>query len=199
MKKSILTIMGLALIAGFTAFQVSAQDDNMDKPDGKKAPRKEMKKHQNKGGGWMNQDEQDGRMNRILQFMNSLSDEERARLEKLRKEDPDAFKAEMQKLKEKAKEQRQQEEAKVRELVKKYREAKTDEEKQKALNEIKAETVKQFNTMMEANKKCIEQTEKSLEEFKKRCEEQMKNSDAIIDERVKDLTKDPALKWNQRR
>ena len=186
MKKSILTLMGIALIAGLTAFPASAKDDDMDKPDGDKPPRKEMKKHQRKGGG-MNQDGPDGRMNKMMQFWASLSDEERARLEKLRQEDPEAFRAEMLKLKEKAREQRQQEEAKLRELVKKYRTAQTDEEKQKALDEIKSEVAKEFNATMAANKKGIEQAEKSLEKYKKAYEENMKKASQTIDEKVKRL------------
>ena len=194
MKKSILAIMEIALITALATMQVSAQD-GQEGTEGGQPSKKEMKKHQNKG--WVAPDNQE-RMKHMLQLLASLPESERARLEQLKKENPEAFRTEVQKLVKERKEKRMQENAKLQELVAKYRETASDEEKQKILAEIRTETEKEFNAKMDANKKFIEQAEKRLEEFKKKCEARIEKASEIIDERVKELTKDPALKWDSK-
>ena len=194
MKKSILAIMGIALITALTTMQVRAQEGKEGSECGQPS-KKEMKKHQNKD--WGTPDNQE-RMKHVVQLLASLPESERARLEQLKKENPEAFRTEVQKLFKERKEKRIQEDAKLQELAAKYREAASDEEKQKILAEIKTETEKEFTAKMEANKKFIEQAEKRLEEFKKKCEARREKASEIIDERVKELTKDPALKWDSK-
>ncbi|OGV35205.1 MAG: hypothetical protein A2020_04075 [Lentisphaerae bacterium GWF2_45_14] len=194
MKKSILKLMGITLLAALASLQLCAQEDIGAESEGPQA-KKEMKKRPQKKNGMGKENSERGE--RPAPFLSSLSDEEKGKLEKLRKENLEAFKQEIQKLMREKREKKMQENAKLQETVRKYREAKTDEEKQQALAELKTETEKEFNSKMEMNRKSIEQTEKRLQEFKKKYEERIQKSSAIIDERVKEITKDPSLNWDR--
>ncbi len=131
-----------------------------------------------------------------------LTDEEKASLKKLAFENPDEFREEMHKRFQSMHQKRQEESRKSSELLKAYREAASPEAKQQALDKIKALVKEQFAQKMELNKKRLDETErnlqeasKRLEDFKRKYEDRKAKADQIVDERVKDLLKDPNLEW----
>lgn len=132
----------------------------------------------------------------------NLSDEDKTALKRMAFEKPDEFRDEIKKRFHAARQKRVEEFRKTSELQKAYRAATTPEERQKALENIKALVKEQFDQKMEMNKRRLAETEanlkdasKRLEEFKRKYEERKAKAAEIMDERVKDLTKDPGLDW----
>jgi len=141
-----------------------------------------------------------GMMKKLLE--QSLSDEDKANLKKMAFENPDEFREEMHKRFQSIHQKRLEDNKKLAELLKACRDASTPEAKQQALDKLRALVKEQFVQKMELNKKRLEETEKNLQEaskrldeFKRKFEERSSRADQIIDERVKDLLKDPNLDW----
>ncbi len=132
----------------------------------------------------------------------NLSDDDKNSLKRLAFEKPDEFRDEMKKRFHAARQKRMEEVRKTNELQKAYRDASSPEDKQKALEAIKALVKEQFDQKMELNKKRLAETEANLkdaqsrlEDFKRKYEERKAKASEIMDERVKDLIKDPDLDW----
>jgi hypothetical protein len=131
----------------------------------------------------------------------NLSDDERAKLKKLAFEKPEEFRSEVGKLFKSLHQKRLDEQRKTLEL-RSYRDAKTQEQKDKALVELKKNVEEQFDKKMEFNRLRLEETERNLQdaqtrlaEFRKKYEERKAKAREIVDERVKELVKDPSLEW----
>lgn len=142
-----------------------------------------------------NQENHNWKQNPGMNFLKNLSEEEKEKLKKLRKEDPKAFREEIKKKIQEMHGKRQKDKQKINELISKYRKASSPEEKQKYLNEIKQETKKEFERKMKENDRHLEEAQKRLEEFRKKIETRRKKADEIIDRRMKELTTDPDLRW----
>ncbi len=126
--------------------------------------------------------------------MEDFSEEEREELRRLHKADPEAFRAKIQeKMRDKNKEMRAHEE-KTHALAEKYRQAE-GEKKQELREQIISELKAEFHRRMDTNRKRLEQTEKRLEELREKLEERERNAEKIIEERFRDITMDPDVKW----
>ena len=132
----------------------------------------------------------------------NLSEDDRNSLKRLAFEKPDEFRDEMNKRFQAAHQKRVDEMRKTVDLQKAYRDAATPEAKQQALERIKDFVKEQFNQKMEMNKKRLEESQgnlleaqRRLEDFKRKYDERKAKADEIVDERVKELVKDPDLDW----
>ena len=132
----------------------------------------------------------------------NLSEDEKNALKRLAFEKPDEFRDEIKKRFQAARQKRMDDFKKTGELQKAYRDAATPDDKAKAFERLKALVAEQFNQKMELNKKHLEETENSLknaekrlEDFKLKYEERKAKADEIINDRVKELIKDPDLDW----
>lgn len=141
-----------------------------------------------------------GGMKRFLE--QNLSEEEKLKLKRLAFDNPDAFREEMKKKFVSFNQHRQEEKKKLSGLQQKYREAATPEARKEAEEQIRAFTKEQFNQKMEMNKRRLDEAErnveeasKRLDEYRKRFEERKAKANEIIEERVKELVKDPSLDW----
>lgn len=203
-KKILLSIAtsSLAMLLGASGLQ--AEDFHYDKPEdcgkscGPMMPGKcpEMKQgmmgqHQQMRRGMKGEGHERGGIFRMLQ---GLSKEEREELKELRKKDPEAFKKAIKEKIAQYQKMKQQEHRQLREMLEKYRTAGEDE-KAKYLEQIKAYTKKQFEEKMQRNREHVEQAEARLADLKQKLAEREKKADSIVDERVRELTRDPSLKW----
>ena len=132
----------------------------------------------------------------------NLSDDERMKLKRLAFEKPDEFRDELKNSFQALHQKRMDERKKTADLQKAYREAATPEARKKALEDIKVFVQEQFAKKMEMNKKRLEDTdqslkdaEKRLDEFKRKYEERKAKAAEIVDERVRDIIRDPNLEW----
>jgi hypothetical protein len=161
---------------------VQAVDSNAgDHP--KKAALNQRKKNQNKD-----------RKIYSNKIMSQLSDKEKSRLWELAKADPNAFRQELKKIAIKYKAKHSKKNQEIKKMVADFHAAEGD--KKKVIKEKIAAMVRdQFTRKMEMNKKNYEKALKRLQELKQKLDERENNSDVIIEERVRELTKDPALHW----
>jgi chromosome segregation ATPase len=131
----------------------------------------------------------------IRKFFQSISDEEKQRLRKLRHEAPEAFRKEIKKRVDEFRSEQREKTVRIKKLRRQYINADNETEKQKALKAIRRETEKEFKEKMAENKRRLEEAGKRLKELKAKYEERKKRADEIIKQRVKDLVRDPALQW----
>jgi len=131
----------------------------------------------------------------VRQFLSSLPEEEAKKLRKLFAENPEAFKEAMQKKMAEFREKRENENKQLNEFVKQYREAGSPEAKAAALQKIKENVSNEFNRRMEENKKRIDDFDKRINELRNQYKERQAKSSEIIDDRIRELTKDPSLHW----
>lgn len=127
-------------------------------------------------------------------IISQLSDSEKKRLRELQKSDVKAFRREIRKIAGRYKTEHSKKSKEIRNLITAFHSAEGDEKsvlKEKIREFVRA----QFNRKMEGNKKNYEKAEKRLKELKKRLEVRENNAEIIIQERVRELTKDPALHW----
>ncbi len=186
--KSILTLtIAVVLGTGFTGMINAGGNDNKSSSDGKYESGQESRNTKKYSG------RKPGRV--PMHLLQNLSEKEREQLKKLYKENRKEF---YKVIRQKTRELRKKAEAerkKVLKLAAQYRNAKTDEEKKKYLKQIEDYTRKEFNRKMAQNQKMLNQTERRLKELRNRYERRKKAAEQIIQERVKDLTRDPELEW----
>jgi hypothetical protein len=135
--------------------------------------------------------------NQHAQILNKLSEAQQAKLKKLQKENPEAFRKEIKILVKKYK-SRHSKAAKQKEidiLVSKYHRSKDNTEKEQLLVQVKEKLTKQFNDKMVNNRRNVERTEERLNELKDQLIKRESNADKIIEERLRELKKDPHLRW----
>ena len=128
--------------------------------------------------------------------LNAMPKEDRDKLRRMQKENPDTFRKKIQSMakKYKAKHLKANQRKEMDELSAKYHDAE-GEEKVKLLATIKGKITKQFNDKMLHNRENIAKTEKRLNELKAQLQKREDNAEKIIQERVRFLTKDPNLRW----
>lgn len=169
-------VMGLFLLCGNLLIQVYADADPMNK------------------------DNKSGKCNRQAfqeQILDKLSEEQQTKLKRLQKENPEAFRKEIKNIvkRYKSKQVKAAKQKEIDNLVSKYRESADNAEKEQLLIQIKEKVSEQFNDKMASNRQNIEKTGKRLDELKNQLKKREDNATLIIEERIKELTKDPSLRW----
>lgn len=138
---------------------------------------------------------QDKNMPAWKELMTSLTEDEKTDLKKLQEKSPEAFRDAIKQKLQNIKAKKQEENSKLTELVKKYNETQGSAEKNQLQRQIKELCEKQFDERMEGNRKSIEHVEQRLNELKKKYQDRLSKKNDIIEQRIKDLTKDPSLEW----
>jgi len=131
----------------------------------------------------------------MQKIFDSMTEEEKNELKKLYQENPDKFREKMQdKVAAYKKEQRKTSEE-LKNLLSKYHSSKDDNEKAALYKQIEASSRKEFLRRMEDNRKRLEVLEKQLKTLRQSYEFRRNNADKIINERVRQLTRDPNMEW----
>ncbi len=131
-------------------------------------------------------------------ILRNISDEERERLRKLHKTNPEAFKAEIAKIVKRIKAERQEKQKQnqqIKQLVKQYKNSKDDKTRQEAMDKLRVIIQKIFVTKMRENKKRLESLEKHVKKVRASYEFRQKNADKIIQARLDTLTQDTNFNW----
>ncbi len=124
----------------------------------------------------------------IAIVMAEMGSEKRARLRKLHRCNPQAFRKEIAKIVSKYRAANNKKNLELKKIVKAYNAA-SDAEKS-AIKEKLSDLVRsQFNKKMDANRRSYKKTVKRLEDLKQKINKREKNADLIIKERIKQLTK----------
>lgn len=194
------SVLGISLLAAPFFARLNAQDGNDFKwnkrsGDGVKGRAGKGNDSERFKRRYNASNQQQGMLKRLNLFLSSLSEEEREKLKNLRKEDPQKFR---EALREKMKEvhsKKQEQAKKIRDLVSSYKKAESQEEKTEILQRLREETEKEFREKMEINLRRLEESEQKVKKFREKYEMRKKMAKEIIDERVKDLTRDQNLKW----
>ena len=127
-------------------------------------------------------------------FLESLSEEERAELRRLQKENPQAFREKIRDLTSKYRRKADRNKAKLKKLVAEIRNAR-GEERKRLVDKLSDMVGTEFDKRMENNWKNYEKAAKRLEELRKKLELRKGKRAKIISDRVEELVKDPALRW----
>jgi len=196
-KNWMIVILSGLIIASQTSFGEEGKDGQ------ELNPRKKMReKFQGKGkndlrlGG--EEDDLDGgdsRGERMRNFINLFSPEEMQEHQKIHKENPDKMREEIKKKLSEKRKNWEEQNKKMQELSEKYRNASSETEKEEIKNTMREKLTEQFNKKMEMNSKRLEQAEKKLDQLRKKFEERKKKADSIIEEKIRELTRDPDLAW----
>lgn len=101
----------------------------------------------------------------------------------------------LERLKSDQEKQRRRENDELKNILTAYRQSKNEDEKQKNYQKLTELTKKQFYRRLTSTEKQIKIIEKRLDQLKKRYNTRKENADKIINQRVEQLTSDPALKW----
>jgi uncharacterized coiled-coil protein SlyX len=142
-----------------------------------------------------------GPMPMIQQWADQLkteNPEEFERLMKLRDENPEAFR---QQIRERLGQRMGRgmrssaEEGQVGELVQKYHQAQTEQEKEELKAQIQEAVTGAFGAQMAEQKEMIARMQQRLTEFRERLATREENREAIIENRVEQLTTEPELRW----
>ena len=123
-----------------------------------------------------------------------LSDDERANLKRLQREDPKAFRDELKKIVRRHHRETDEEQKQLRDLAKQVKAAK-GEERKKLLQKLTKLVEKIFDRRMKANWKSYENAAKRLEELKSTLKKREQHRNEIVAGKVESLLRDPALKW----
>ncbi|QSH41559.1 hypothetical protein P0136_07395 [Lentisphaerota bacterium ZTH] len=133
---------------------------------------------------------------KLLRMLPTVSDAEKAKLQKLYQTDPEAFRKEIHRLVKAYKEQRKLESKRLKELIIKYHKASNNAEKQQYYNQIYAMTRKTFDLQMLRYKKRLEALEMQLSNLTANYEKRRRNADKIIKARVDHLTRNRNHDWD---
>lgn len=147
------------------------------------------------GHGQYQNTDQNMRFPRLRKMLGNMSPEEIERLKNLHKENPEAFKEEMRKRFQEGKCSMGGDSKEVQELIQKYQQTEDIDEKDNCRNQIRECLRKQFRERMEINRKRLEETENRIKELRRKLEDRQKRAEEIIEEHLRDLTKDPDLRW----
>ncbi len=127
-------------------------------------------------------------------FMENLSEEEQEKLKNLREEDPAKFKETVKEMVSELRQKKKEERKVFKEQIEKYRSS-TKEEQIVLKEKIREDLKTQFYEKLDNLKKSFEENNKKLNEFKEKIETRENNADAIIDEKLDDILRDPNLSW----
>lgn len=127
-------------------------------------------------------------------LLEQLSDDERARLQRLQQEDPKAFREEIKKIVLQRQRETSEERKKLRDLVRRAKAAEGDE-KDKLVQELKKLVAEIFDRRMKDNWKNYKSAAKRLQELEATLKKRERHREEIVEGKVESLLKDPALKW----
>ncbi len=188
----------LTILVGLLPFMCSAQGDaeirlprHAERAGGKYMPGAgDGKQDFAKGREWMEQFRTD-------------NPEEFQRLMKLRESDPEAFRREIMKNAGKLMQERRGEgvseaEKRTHDLAAQYRAAATDAERQKIKTELTDAVKSAFDEQQQRRQEQLAKLEQYLERLRSALEERHAHRDKIVNERVEQITRDPALRWEPR-
>ena len=153
----------------------------------------EQREHEGEHKGRMSEEGRQGWI--FKEIMDKLSEDERKQLMELQKTDPEKFKQVIKEKIQAYKQAREKEEAALNELVKKYKEASTPEQKAELETQIKKILKADLDKRIASGEREIEAAQKRIDELRKKIEERKKNADKIVDDKFKEITKDPDKKW----
>jgi len=159
------------------------------KPDGEKSRHKKKKKPRGDKKGKRVSDER--RKKAFMALVEYKFPEKAKELKKLREEDPEKFRSEVKKLVQQTRKERIEKQKEFKALLKKYRENPSDELKA----QIKDKLAEQFEMRIEIMKKIVAKNSEKKDKMQERLEKRIANKDEIIEDRLRELTKDPALRW----
>jgi hypothetical protein len=195
----IIPVFIISLLVGFSIMAVAQEELPPPPPDDNDNFELSSPDKNKKGWGKSREKNDNTRyrppMDIMQKMQETMSKEEKKELKKLYRENPEEFRKKMREKFEKILKERREANQKVKELVKKYHSAKDSKEKDKIKDEIKTCIREQFDEKMKINRQRLERSEKHLAELRKKLTERQAKADEIIELRVKDLTKDPSLKW----
>lgn len=192
----IMIISGL-VIASQTFFGEDLKEGQETNPR-KKMKEKFQSREKNDAKLGANKDELSGddtHGERMRNFINIFSPEEIQELQKIRRENPDKMREEIKKKLSEKNKVWEEENKKMRELSEKYRNASSETEKEEIKNSMGEKLKQQFSQKMEMNRKRLEHAEKKLDQLRKKFDDRQKKADSIIEEKIRELTRDPDLAW----
>lgn len=132
---------------------------------------------------------------KIRTFFLETSIEEFIRLKELATQDQEKFRSEIERKFHEKHRFSAEDPQLFQELVEEFRNAKDENSKEKALEKLKKALKEEFDKKMEFNQNRIRQAEKKLQQLKKKFQEREKRCDEIINEKMRELTRDPILNW----
>lgn len=117
-------------------------------------------------------------------------------INKIRKDDPEKARTQMQALKKKIWDEQKAEREKLRDMITEYKSSQDP----KQLDAIKAKITEKLNERLDMEKKIIAQGEEKLKEmqerlakFKAEYQKRLDNKDQMIDNKIKELSKNPEM------
>jgi hypothetical protein len=188
MKKTSATIIALAVLA-MPLSGVSLARDKGD-PGNKPFPQKNKSF---RGDKKPRRGEMDDRRKVIMtkELIEREYPDKVEELKKLREENPEKFREEVKNLLKKIKEKKGKERKAFMELLKQYRENPSDNLKKRIMDNLSA----QFDERLTMMRKIVDKRMELAEKMKERLEKRVENKNRIVEERFKELTKDPNLRW----
>lgn len=189
----IITINLLIYISSAVAQDAQSEENTEEKFFGDEETKGE--RSHGSGHGQHQKMGQNMRFPKLREMLGNMSPEEIERLKNLHKENPEAFKEEIRKKFQERKCSMGGTSKEVQELIQKYQQAENLDEKENCRNQIRECLRKQFKEKMEINRKRLEETENRIKELREKLEERQKRAEEIIEEHLRDLTKDPDLRW----
>lgn len=142
-----------------------------------------------RGGRWQTKRFGGGAL--MFEKLRKESPEEYSRLMRLRQENQPQFLQELRKMSD----NRSKEEEKCIELGQLYRETEDPAERKRIEGEMKAAVLKAFDAKIELHQQRLAEMEERLTSMRRKLEERKANRDAVCEERVRDLTRNPELQW----
>jgi hypothetical protein len=191
MRKKIAVLVSVFAVGGMI-FSLLGEDDPFQTGEGTNAGKNRFRSEKTKCDGEASAFAERPIFKKLLE---KIPPEELERLKKLHEEDPTAFRAElMQKIKSK-KDEVEKRNSKTFEMAKKYFATQDETEREKIKAEIKTALQEEFNEKMKQNEDRLQKAEKQLQGFRQKVEERKKNAEKIIEEKLRELTTDPGMKW----
>ena len=187
MKKTIALLLALAF--GMAGGRVFSNDEGQQAFPGTRARRP----HPKQGGMDSPRNKKPDRKKAMfmLEVLRQKYPDDVDKLMKLRQDDPEKFREGMKKLGQKLREERAQQKKELAQLIKKYREKPSDDLKQQIMDKLS----QQLDERLAVMEKMVEKANKKFEKTKDLLQKRKENKDAIVEQRFKELTMDPALKW----
>ncbi len=187
MKKNIafLLVLAIACVTGSESF---SQDNHFQPRPNTKRPQRPERGDMAKFKGKKNDRKKPAF---ILAVLRQKYPDQFKELMALRQSDPKQFREEMKKLTQKLCEERNQQKKELAELVKKYRENPSDDTKKQIMEKLS----KQFDERLAVMEKAVDKFSEKLDKMKSKLQKRIDNKNAIVEQRFKDLTMDPVLRW----
>ena len=161
---------------------------------------KKFRKHQ---GGRDGEEKPEGRNRQgrrgggkdMKRIMESLTEDEKAELKKLHKEDPEKFRQVLREKIQAHMKKKREEHQQLQEQITKYKKSTDEAAKTDAMAEIRKLVKKQFDEKMARNRQQLEASKKRLENLQKKYDERLGKADKIIEKHIETLIQPEELKW----